>query len=522
MSASTRSSIRVPLRAIATALMLNMTAVSGGAAQTAPSVPQATAQNPERLLEPAFEFSLGLKHPNVVLLRERLAHKGFPTTPTHAPDTYDLALLNLVRTFQVAHGLTSTGIPRSLTIAALNATQPRTHSPSADPTPADPPKSNIVKRNDQAAGSDLPTLDAGSLTRMREELSRYIALESNPDLSIIPPLAGRGLGSREAREKLAQAVAQRLRAEGLLEKGYAATGEFDEVLRKALGRWQQRYGLNPTGRMNAKTRARMNLPISLWIRQLEASIKRVEQIQKAAKGMFVLVNVADARVQVLEGDSVRASLPAIAGRGGRRSPEFLSAITHIHPFPTWTVPASIVRKDIAPKVRKDPSYLERHHMRAMIGGKIVDPRQINWRRGPFPTIVQKPGPHNALGLMRFGMKSHGAYYLHGTSQPKLLMRPLNRRFVSSGCVRLADPFPLALLLLTHSDPGWTEEKLRAHVMNHDGGWEPGTPIKLKQPVAVVWTYLTAWTTADGSTHFRDDVYGRNRWVKVATRSDATR
>ena len=95
------------------------------------------------------------------------------------------------------------------------------------------------------------------------------------------------------------------------------------------------------------------------------------------------------------------------------------------------------------------------------------------------------------------------------------------RLLSSGCVRLADPFALALLLLRHSDPGWTAEKLRAQIMDHDGGWEPGAPIKLKQPIPVIWTYLTAWTTADGSTHFRDDVYRRNRPVKVATRSDLT-
>ena len=32
-------------------------------------------------------------------------------------------------------------------------------------------------------------------------------------------------------------------------------------------------------------------------------------------------------------------------------------------------------------------------------------------------------------------------------------------------------------------------------------------LRLGKPVPVAWTYLTGYATADGTVHFRDDVYG---------------
>lgn len=481
-------------------------------------------------LPPSVAFKLWQRHRNVVVLRFLLEHAGYQSTSQDNLDLYDLKLMKLVREFQKSRNLKPTGIPREQTIGALNEMliiKPEKRGvpveslkeESAPSAPADVPlppirpvKQVAVAHPDVTGsivnpnGTELPMLDRESIRRMEEALVRYSALERKPGLFAVPALSPHQPLPGESASSVLSTVATRLIAEEFLPASFNPSTDVDAAMRAALREWQRTYGLPVTGLIDAATRRTMNVPVAVRIRQLQASIRRAKKIGGKLPEFYVLVNAAAARVQVIDGSSVPGSFPAIVGRDSRKTPELVSSIPYLQLAPTWTAPQSIVKKDIIPHVRKDVDYLARHHMRTMIGRRVVDPRSVNWRYGPMPTIVQKPGPHNALGLVRFGMNGNGSYYIHGTAQPNLLTRRLSRRFLSSGCVRVGDPTTLAALIVQHSDASWNAETIRAHIAKYDGGWEPGERVVLKHPVTVVWTYMTAWTTPDRRTHFRDDVY----------------
>jgi murein L,D-transpeptidase YcbB/YkuD len=509
----------------ATGSITTMIAMASALPVLAVDVPAHEAPSqPVAQLPAGAQFRLWLVHPDVDVLRHLLELAGYSAPPSGARDRYDLELMKDVRSFQTSHGMKSTGIPRERTIAALNfvagASEPNEPPMKANPSKPAPAATPAPTRS-AAAGSDFATalstdrtragigmamLDSGTAERMTAALARYVALQSYPSLTPLPPSA------KGQRNDLASVkpLVSRLSAEGFLKSEYASHANPEDTVRQALQEWQRHYGIPPTGSLTTSTWNAMNVPLADRIRQIKASLTRAKAMTSKLGRFYVLVNSAGAEVQVVEDDALSASFQAIVGRSSRKTPEFVTSIPYVQLLPTWTVPQSIARRDIAPEVRRNPGYLAAHHMRLFVGRRVVDPKSINWRRGPFPIVVQHPGPHNALGLIKFGMSSGGAHYIHGAAQPNLLRRRLGQRFLSSGCVRVADPIVLATIVLLHDEATWTQQKIKEGIARHDGGWAPGERIDLKRPVRAIWTYMTSWTTADGRTHFRNDVYGRNK------------
>lgn len=476
--------------------------------EPAPKSNVAVAHDDLAPLSPFTNFSFGSHDPKVLTLRRLLVRAGFDTPGDQSSTLYDLPLLRTVRAFQLARKLKPTGVARERTIGLLNEIlllRPAVVSkpPSAASfTPEHRGRTTSAGMPDlaqSAKDAELPTLDAGSVQRMEGALTRFIEMKHRADAN---PSVASETGENKVRE--------RLRSEGFLPATYKSGENRESELRDALRKWQNAYGLAPTGEVDTATMRAMRVSIEQRILELESSISRARVLTARLPAFFVVVNIADAKLQVVEDGKVSASLPVIAGKGSRQTPEFVTEIPYIQLAPTWTVPRSIVRKDIAPRVRSNRAYLAQHNLRAVVGNRTVNPRSVNWLRGPFPTLVQRPGSGNALGLVRFGMARGGTYYIHGTSEPRALKRGLRRRFVSSGCVRVADAIALASILANHSGPGFSPTRIRELISEHDGGWRPGARIELQEPVLVVWTYMTSWTTPDGITHFRDDVYGRNR------------
>jgi L,D-transpeptidase YcbB len=154
-----------------------------------------------------------------------------------------------------------------------------------------------------------------------------------------------------------------------------------------------------------------------------------------------------------------------------------------------------------PKMRTDPSYLARMHMRVLDGGgNEVDPAQIDWDsdRVPAFAIRQDAGSWNALGALRIDMPNPHSVYMHDTNHKSVFNS--DYRFQSSGCARVSDPRELAAWLLQDNE-GWGRREI-------DAGIATGKriDIRLARTVPVAWIYLTGWATADGTVHFRKDVY----------------
>jgi murein L,D-transpeptidase YcbB/YkuD len=300
----------------------------------------------------------------------------------------------------------------------------------------------------------------------------------------------------------------RLAAEGDLATEGTASPTFDGDLSTAVMRFQARHGLPESGAVRTRTLAALNVPADARHRQLAASAQRLmlAGAKIPAGERYVVVNIPSAAVEAVENGQVVRRYVAVVGKPDRPSPLVETKIAAVNLNPTWTVPVSLIRKDIIPQMRKDPSYLAKMKIRVLDGkGQEVDPATIDWSSNSAVnyTLRQDPGATNSLGQIRIDMPNRHAVYLHDTPKKRLFGE--EARFHSSGCVRVADVLAFTEWLLRDT-PGpngaWSGAELEAAI-----GSGARQDIRLERPIPVAWVYLTGYATADGVVHFRDDVYG---------------
>jgi murein L,D-transpeptidase YcbB/YkuD len=300
----------------------------------------------------------------------------------------------------------------------------------------------------------------------------------------------------------------RLAAEGDLPPEKSEGLTFDADLAAAVRRFQARHGLPESGAVRARTLAALNVPAATRHRQLAASAQRLMLSgSKIPVGeRYVVVNIPSASVEAVENGQVVRRYVAVVGKPDRPSPMVETRITAVNLNPTWTVPVSLVRKDIIPQMRKDPAHLTKMKIRVLDAkGQEVDPTTMDWSTDNAVnyTLRQDPGVTNSLGQIRIDMPNRRAVYLHDTPKKRLFAE--DARFHSSGCVRVADVLDFSEWLLrdtTGPNGAWSAGELEAAIGN--GARQD---IRLERPVPVAWVYLTGYATADGVVHFRDDVYG---------------
>ena len=334
------------------------------------------------------------------------------------------------------------------------------------------------------------------------ELYRAIAAKGGwTPVSPGPPLS---LGARDPR--VAQ-VAARLRMTGDLRTPVDDEPAFGEPLKAAVMAFQRRLGLTPDGVVGPAVLTEMNRPVAERIAQLRVNIDRARGIMNDLPSRFLIVNIAAYQAYLVEDQTVIWRTRVQVGKPFRQTPQLRSAINQLVLNPTWTVPPTILTKDIAPAALKDPNYIRSRKLVVMNrAGQVVDPRRINWR-GPLPYVIrQPPGPDNAMGRVKFLFPNPYSVYLHDTPSKTLFDSP-DRSF-SSGCVRLERPLELAAHLLADEDASWTPDRLAstlADLKTHN--------VQLKTPLPILMTYSTAWVDPGGTVNFRRDIYGLDaRWT----------
>lgn len=297
---------------------------------------------------------------------------------------------------------------------------------------------------------------------------------------------------------------------------------FDEAVASGIRRFQARHGLEPTGVVGPRTLVHLNIPARMRAKQLEASAGRLMGSKFTFAERYVVVNIPGATVEAVERGVVARRYIAVVGRPERASPQVETRITSVNFNPTWTVPTSIIKKDIIPHVRKDPGYLAKMRIRLFDGqGQEVDPATIDWstERAANYTLRQDAGADNSLGEIRLDMPNKHAVYMHDTPSKRLFARSL--RAQSSGCVRVSGVKTLAAWLLETSPgprgPGssWTGMEIETAIA---GGAR--IDARLAKSVPVAWVYMTGFASPDGSVHFRDDVYGLDEPKPAAVESPA--
>ncbi|HEV7259992.1 MAG TPA: L,D-transpeptidase family protein [Bosea sp. (in: a-proteobacteria)] len=296
------------------------------------------------------------------------------------------------------------------------------------------------------------------------------------------------------------ALKQRLMLSGDLPPDALPGDVYDANVVAAVKRFQLRHGLSDLGTVGRLTLKAMNTPVEIRLNQLTATLERLKGNGFNFASRYVVVNIPGASVEAVENGTVQQRHLAVVGRPDRPSPVIQANITSVNLNPYWTVPMSIVKADIIPHMRKDPSFIAKSNMKLLgAENKEIDPASVNWAtlNNPYFYVRQEPGPTNSLGQLKIDMPNSDAVYMHDTPKKSLFRNDV--RFNSSGCARIEGVRDLAAWLLEGSE--WSRQAIEDEIAKGER-----KNISLKKSVPVAWVYLTGWQGADGQVQFRDDIY----------------
>ena len=235
----------------------------------------------------------------------------------------------------------------------------------------------------------------------------------------------------------------------------------------------------------------MNVPIEQRIKTIMVNMERCRWISNdiTKSKELIVVNIPAYELTFFRDGKPEVRSKVVVGKTMSKTVIFSAPMKYIVFRPYWNVPASILKNEILPAIKKNPNYLKQHNM--------------EWNNN---TVRQKPGITNSLGLVKFLFPNSNAIYLHDTPSKGLFSRE-NRAF-SHGCIRVAKPRELASMIMKN-DKGWTAEKINAKMDSGDEYW-----YTLKESIPVYIGYFTAWVDDQGALHFYKDVYDRDE--KLAT------
>jgi murein L,D-transpeptidase YcbB/YkuD len=309
----------------------------------------------------------------------------------------------------------------------------------------------------------------------------------------------------------AASLGQRLRLLGDLPQTATANPNattYNGSLVEAVKHFQNRHGLNSDGKLDKETLRQLNMPLSARVIQLEDSLERWRWLPPDYPQLPVAVNIPGFRLRVFSDDhTIALRMNVVVGQAFQhQTPLFAKEMKYIIFRPYWNLPLDIVRAEIVPKLRKSPSYLARKNLEAtdqngrVISGKAVSAATLAEIQSGKLLVRQRPGPSNALGLVKFMFPNEFDVYLHSTPTPQLFDR--SRRDFSHGCIRVEKPAELAAWLL-QDQPKWTLEKIKAAMQSGPDNQQ----VNLTRQIPVVIAYLTAIVEENGEVYFYDDIYG---------------
>ncbi|KAA9327455.1 L,D-transpeptidase family protein [Hymenobacter busanensis] len=369
---------------------------------------------------------------------------------------------------------------------------------------------------------------------LRDALARFRSMQRNGGWVQVPAIKGKGLRPGDS-SVIVPALRRRLlgfNADGTpnsavltapaapapTKPGQPATAaapreshKYDADLVAAVKAFQEQNGLKADGSIGPETLRLLNVPLQQRIDQLILNMERWRWIPKKFEPSYLLVNIPDYKLHVVENNREVMTMRVIVGKTLNATPVFSDRMEYVVLAPYWNVPFSIIDKEMRPGLTRDPvGTLDRLDMEVVKGSGAkatpVDPTSIDWANLTDKTwkytLRRRPGPENDLGNVKFIFPNSNDVYLHDTPHHELFSQA--KRGFSHGCVRVEKPMELAEYLLRNK-PGWDATKIQETVA---GRQEQYVSLPEKLPVYLV--YFTAWVDDAGNVHFRDDIYGHDK------------
>lgn len=298
------------------------------------------------------------------------------------------------------------------------------------------------------------------------------------------------------------AVAQlraRLVAGGYLNPHLSKKAGYDDKVVAAVKKYQTEQYLGADGVAGAATLAALNVPVEARIDQVRVNMERARWLLYKLQGTFVIVDIAGYKVAMYrDGQPIWRSRVQV-GKPVRSTPVFQAEITYITFNPTWTVPPTILKQDVIPKIQNDPGYLAANRIRVFDReGNELDPSSVDWSNPRGIRLRQDAGPDSSLGQVVIRFPNDYAIYLHDTPHRELFAKTV--RATSSGCIRVENPLQLVELLF--NDPvRWNSAGIQKQLAN---GRTENIVLPVKVPVLLA--YWTVDLSIDGRVTFKPDIY----------------
>ncbi len=338
--------------------------------------------------------------------------------------------------------------------------------------------------------------------RLREALARHRAIAAAggwPELAAGPPLAVGSSGPRVAE------LVRRMKLTGDLPESLPDT-VFDRRLAHAIGEYQARQGIPRSGIVGEATRAVLNVPVAARIRQIELNLERWRWLPDDLGARRVTVNIPAYRLELIDGDRPARAMRVVVGKRKSPTPVFSDLLVYIDVNPTWTLPPSVVQKELVHDLRKNPDYLAQNNMYVVsiadAKRDTVDPGQVPWKEATTDTfrylVIQAAGPDNPLGRVKIMCPNEYDVYLHDSPQRSRFGVAV--RDYSHGCVRVEEAIALADSLVAPA----LRDSVTVDSLVARGTWRR---VRLPSPTPVHFLYWTAWTDEEGRMSYRDDLYG---------------
>ena len=321
---------------------------------------------------------------------------------------------------------------------------------------------------------------------LKDQLVNYLKIAKNggwPQVNPVKKSLKKGTSSPDIA-----IIKKRLMITGDL-AGNDTSQVFNDTLVIAVKNFQSRHGFTPTGIISDSLVKEMNVPAVQRVEQLLMNMDRMRWLANEPTGNLIVVNIPEFMMHIYEGKEKYADIVVVVGKEGHNTMMFNGDLNQVVFSPYWNVPPSIVAKEILPAIDKNPNYIAKENM------------EITGNEDGLPVVRQKPGPGNALGKVKFLFPNSFNIYFHDTPSKSLFEK--DKRAYSHGCIRVKEPEKLANYVL-RNQPEWTPEKINEAMNSGEEKY-----VKVKNPIAVVVTYYTAWVDENGRLNFREDIYGHD-------------
>jgi murein L,D-transpeptidase YcbB/YkuD len=353
--------------------------------------------------------------------------------------------------------------------------------------------------------TSTPILSPQTVPAMEQAIFVYQDLVARGGWEFVPADTQLKIGMQHPN---VAALRRRLIVSGDLRQTDGAGTAFDSYVQEAVKRFQARHGMPADGVVGNATLKALNVPAETRLNQLIVNLERIKAMG-IPENRYILVNVPGAQIEAVEAGRVVSRHTAVVGKVDRQTPLLSSKIHQINFNPFWTVPKSIIRKDLIPKMQKQPDYLAENRIRIynQQGDELL-PEQVDWTTDEAVDYMfrQDPGDQNSLGSIRMNFHNPHAVFLHDTPSKGLFGS--DYRFESSGCVRVHNVRELVSWVLRGN--GFNRAEVDRVIRSGER-----LDADVEDMPELYTVYFTAWTTGDGVIHFRDDIYNYDSSGTVA-------